>query len=304
MRITAIINPGASTLQAMDREALADLLRSRFGARGHELDLRFTGGGEMDAALAAAAGSPDTDVVLAGGGDGTISAAAGRLAGTGKALAVLPGGNMNLFARSLGIPLDIEAAIEALACGQRAHADIAYANDKPFIHEFSLGLHPEMIEMRDRQKYGSRLAKLVGGLRSLSQAILRPARIGVRLEDETGNSRPIATFAIAVSNNPYGQDHLPYADRLDGGALGVYIAHARTSAELAAIAARIPTGGWAEMPQMEFFSTRRLRLNRRRSMKAAIDGEMVKMRGPVDIRIAPAALAVIVPDEAHAVRGQ
>jgi diacylglycerol kinase family enzyme len=248
--------------------------------------------------------SSDADAVLAGGGDGTISMAAGLLQGTDKALAILPGGNMNLFARSLGIPLDLDAAIDALASGRPQKADIAFANERPFIHEFSLGLHPEMIEMRDQQRYGSRLGKLVGGLRSLSQAILRPPRIRVWLEDADGQRRPIATSALAVSNNPYGEGHLPYADRVDGGELGVYIAHARTPAELAAIAARIPSGAWSDMEQMEIFTARRLRLTRRRHLKVALDGEMLKMRAPIDIRIVPGALAVIVPDEAHAIHGQ
>mgnify|MGYP000049770127 FL=1 len=304
MRFAAVINSEASTLKTADLDGLATRLVERFSAAGHAIDIDFTEGSGMEQSIREALASDDTDAVLAGGGDGTISMAAGILQGTGKALAILPGGNMNLFARSLGIPLDLDAAIDALAFGHPRKADIAFANDRPFIHEFSLGLHPEMIEMRDQQKFGSRLGKLVGGIRSLSRAILRPPRVRVWLEDGDGERRPLVTPALAVSNNPLGEGHLPYADRVDGGVLGVYIVHARTPAELAAIAARIPAGSWASVPQMEVFTATSLRLTRRGRLKAAIDGEMVRIDSPVDVRIAPGTLTVIVPDEDHAVHGQ
>ncbi|MFZ2100051.1 MAG: diacylglycerol kinase family protein [Oricola sp.] len=303
MRYAAIINPDASTLKSVDRNYLAGTITDRFEANGHEISVDYAVGSDMLAAIESAS-KADVDAVLAGGGDGTISAAAGLLQGTGKALAVLPGGNMNLYARSLGVPLEIDAAIEALATGRVQEADIAFANDRPFIHEFSLGLHPEMIEARDRQKYGSRLGKLVGSIRSLGQVILRPPLVRVRLEDGKGGERAIATAALAISNNPFGSGHLPYADRIDGGELGVYIIHTLKPAELAAIAARLSGGTWAEMPQIETFTATSLRLTRRRRFKAAIDGELVRMRGPVDIRIAPGALRVVVPDQEHAVRAQ
>ena len=304
MRFAAVINREASTLQTADLDRIAKRLVERFSAAGHAIDVAFTEGSKMEQSIREAVGSDETDAVLAGGGDGTISMAAGMLQGTGKALAILPGGNMNLFARSLGIPLDLDAAIDALASGQPHKADIAFANERPFIHEFSLGLHPEMIEMRDQQKFGSRLGKLVGGVRSLSRAILKPPRVRVWLEDGDGERRPLVTAALAVSNNPFGDGHLPYADRVDGGELGVYIVHASTPAELAAIVARIPAGSWTSVPQMEVFTATHLRLVRRGRVKAAVDGEMVRMQSPVEVRIAPGTLTVIVPDEAHAVHGQ
>lgn len=304
MRFAAVINPEASTLKSIDPERLSRQLGERFAARGHSISIEYAEGARIGEALQRAAGDRRLDAVLAGGGDGTVSAAAGLLQGTGKALAVLPGGNMNLFARSLGIPLETGAAIDALAAGRPALADIAFANDRPFIHEFSLGLHPEMIEARDRQRYGSRLGKLVGSARSLWRVILRPPRVRVLLEDESGDRREIATAALAISNNPFGEGHLPYADRIDGGELGVYIVHTLKPAELAAMAARMSTGGWKDMPQLEIFTATDLKLSRRRPIKAAIDGELVKMPRSVTVRIAPGALKVIAPRDEDAVRRQ
>src|SRR5690606_18763132 len=111
-------------------------------------------------ALARVAAAPDVDVVLAGGGDGTVSAAAGALMETGKALAVLPAGTMNLFARGLGIPLDLEDAVAALATGTVRAVDIATVNGRPFIHQFSVGLHSELIQRREAMSYSSRPGKI------------------------------------------------------------------------------------------------------------------------------------------------
>ena len=110
---------------------------------------------EIEAALAKAAASR-ADVVLAGGGDGTISAAAAALMGKKKALAILPAGTMNLFARSLGIPLSLDAAVEAFADGEVRAVDVASANGRPFIHQFSIGMHAKMV--RHARQHGIRLA--------------------------------------------------------------------------------------------------------------------------------------------------
>lgn len=304
MRFAAIINPGASTVKDVDRDWLEETLLTKFAEGGHDVSINFAVGSSMISAMKAAVKDDGVEGVIAGGGDGTISAAAGILSNTGKPLAVLPAGNMNLFARSLGVPLDTEAAIAALAHGRRGKADIAYANDRPFIHEFSLGLHPEMIEQRDKQKYGSRMAKLMGSMRSLYNVIMRPPRVRVWLNDGEGRERAIATPALVVSNNVFGEGHLPYADRVDGGELGVYIARSSRSADLAAVTARLPLGSWADLPHMEFFTAEKLKLSRKRRLKIAIDGELVMMDTPVEIRIAPGALDLIIPTEEHALRGQ
>ena len=100
------------------------------------------------------------DVVLAGGGDGTVSAAAAALMGKKKALAILPAGTMNLFARGLGIPLSLDAAVEAFADGEVRPVDMASANGRPFVHQFSIGMHAKMVGVRDKMEFGSRLGKM------------------------------------------------------------------------------------------------------------------------------------------------
>ena len=80
------------------------------------------------------------DLVVVGGGDGTVSYAAGRLAGTGTVLGVLPLGTANDLARTLEIPGDLAGACAALAGGKVVDIDLGRANGHPFLNVASVGL--------------------------------------------------------------------------------------------------------------------------------------------------------------------
>src|SRR5690606_15546939 len=117
-------------------------------------------GKDVVSALEKAAVAKGVDVVMAGGGDGTVSAAAAALMDTGRTLAILPAGTMNLFARGLGIPLALEEAVSAFAHGRPHDVDVASANGRPFVHQFSIGMHPDLVERREQASYASKLGKI------------------------------------------------------------------------------------------------------------------------------------------------
>ena len=158
MHFLAILNKNGGTLRSLDLDAFSQRAHAVLEAEGHSVETHVTGGRDLTPALTRALRDPGVDVIMAGGGDGTISAAAAILIGSDKVLAVLPAGTMNLFARSLGIPLSLEAALAAFASGRICAVDIASANGKPFVHQFSIGMHPRIVEMRSRMQFYSRLA--------------------------------------------------------------------------------------------------------------------------------------------------
>ena len=94
------------------------------------------------------AASGQRRLVLAGGGDGTVSAAAAQLMDTEKALAILPAGTMNLFARGLGIPLTLDAALRAFADGEVQNGRYCERQWPAFVHQFSIGMHAKMVQLR------------------------------------------------------------------------------------------------------------------------------------------------------------
>ena len=103
MHVIGVFNRDGGTFKTTDMDAFADRAREIFAAHGHELDVRVVDGKSLIAELERAAGA--TETLIAGGGDGTISAAAGVAYKYGIVLGVVPAGTMNLFARSLGLPL-------------------------------------------------------------------------------------------------------------------------------------------------------------------------------------------------------
>src|SRR5690606_34131777 len=109
MRFRAILNRDGGTLRTTDLDALRLRAEEIFRDAGDELDCRIVEGGKVEEELRAAGEDPVVEVILAGGGDGTISAAASVAFASGKVLAVLPAGTMNLFARALSMPVELEA---------------------------------------------------------------------------------------------------------------------------------------------------------------------------------------------------
>jgi len=163
MKTKAILNRDGGTLKTADVDALAAHLGRAFARAGHEIDVEQVSGSDMIAALRQAGDDDRVEAIIAAGGDGTVSAAAEIAWKSGKVLGVLPAGTMNLFARSLLMPLDLDRAVSALAWGQVIDCDIASANGKSFVHHFSVGLQPRVISERDQTQYNSRLGKLVSG---------------------------------------------------------------------------------------------------------------------------------------------
>ncbi|MGE0845799.1 MAG: diacylglycerol kinase family protein [Flavobacteriaceae bacterium] len=300
MRGVAVLNRDSGGLRSVDPEAYGAYLRDRFEARGHALDVVCVAGGAVDEALRGAVRRKDTEFLVAAGGDGTISGAARLLAESGQALGVVPAGTMNLFARTLGVPLDIYAAADALAAGSPGKCDIGSANGVHFVHQFSVGLQARMIRERAALDYSSRLGKMLASARATLAAVRRPPHFPVTMRVDGNLAAESEMTLVTVSNNPYGQGHMPYADAAAAGVLGVYWAGKLDAAAAIALTSDLLVGTWdanddfiaatARTVELEF-----PRLNRR--SRAVIDGELVPLERRVELRIHPGGLNVLLPAE-------
>lgn len=297
MRFQGVLNRGGGTLRTMDVEAFAEAARRTLEAAGHTARFDLVEGEAMVEALSEAAQAVDADVVMAGGGDGTISAAAGALMNSDKALAILPAGTMNLFARGLGIPLGLEAAVAAFAGGRVQPIDIATANGRPFVHQFSVGMHSELIRRREEMNYSSRPGKIRASVVAALATAVRPPRIRFRLGLPSAEIATVAS-SLSVSNNVFGDGPLPVAARPDGGELGVYIARAHRGGEIVRILIGFATGRWKQDAAIEMHTAPRvvLRVDRAgRGFQCAIDGELLPLEASTEIVIHPHALKVLLP---------
>src|SRR6187397_721074 len=144
MKATVLLNAAAG-LRHGQVQAEAARVCDLFAALGATADVRQVPGLQLMDAARAAASSSECDVVVMGGGDGTMSAGAGGLAGTGKPMGVLPLGTLNHFARDLGIPNELEEAVRNVAEGVVREVDVGEANDRVFLNNSSLGLYPSAV---------------------------------------------------------------------------------------------------------------------------------------------------------------
>ena len=108
--------------------------------------------GDLKPALERAVQRPGDGVVV-GGGDGTLATAAEIMMQADRTLGVLPLGTMNLLAKDLGLPLELEAAIAALAHGRVRRMDVAEVNSRLFLSHAVIGLYPRMV--REREQFGT-----------------------------------------------------------------------------------------------------------------------------------------------------
>ena len=297
MHFRAVLNRDGGALRTMDLTAFQATIRQILEGAGHSTEIAVVGGGGITEALKRATRDDKVDVVLVGGGDGTVSAAASALMDSEKALAILPAGTMNLFARGLGIPLQFETALEAFAQGTVCAVDIASANGKPFVHQFSIGMHADLIEKRESLDYSSRLGKIAASFRAAFETIWNPPRMRVRLELD-GAEIVATTSNIGISNNVFDEGHLPFSEMPNRAELGIYITRARRRSDIFSFVMHLMAGRWGSNPQIEIHRSDHViltLLSSARRFRCAVDGELQKLERRTEIRCHPGALKVLVP---------
>lgn len=248
MRFIAVLNRDGGTLRTMNLDELSATASAIFERHGHHLDCRIVPGKAVEKTLRKAADTEGVDAIIGGGGDGTISTAASIAFETGRPLAVLPAGTMNLFARALKVPLVLNDALEAIAGGEIGLVDIATANDHAFVHQFSVGIHARLVRIRENMTYGSRVGKMFASLRAIAAAAINPPDFEAEFHTSTGLEKRRVS-GITVSNNPVGERQI-HADSLDAGVLGVYVAAPMSTSALLRLAADVLLGSWRDSPMI------------------------------------------------------
>jgi diacylglycerol kinase family enzyme len=296
MRARLVLNSRAGTLaggrQAPQRDEIVALLESA----GVTVEAEARGDAPIDVRLrAAVAACPET--IWVGGGDGTISAAAGLLAGTGVALGVLPLGTLNHFARDLAIPADWRDAIRALAHGAVGSVDVASVNGHTFINNCSLGSYPEAVRRRDALRrergHGKWPAMLLASL-----AVWRDLRrMRLRLATDRGTTE-LRTPFVLVSNNRYAGPVLKTSLRpsLTEHRLWCYTTREHRTGALLRLAWQALTRRLDQTDALQVLSGAELRIESLAGgIPAAADGEVVSLAPPLQFRIHPGALTVLIP---------
>jgi diacylglycerol kinase family enzyme len=268
-----------------------------FRMHGEEPRLVQPGEGQDIAAVARdAAGSSDR-IVIAAGGDGTINAVATALAGSDKVLGVLPVGTLNHFAKDLGVPLDLETAVRTIKDGEIAAVDVGEVNGRIFINNSSLGIYPQIVSRREAQQQRLARGKWPAFFWATIQALRRFPFLDLRITFE-GQQIFRRTAFLFVGNNEYEIAGFNLGSRtcVNAGKLGLYLSHRTGRFGLFRLAFHALFGRVDQEKDFDAFCVTEARIETRKSrLLVALDGEVERMETPLQYRIRPAALHVLVP---------
>ncbi len=301
MKTIAVLNVDGGTLRTTDLDAFSDHLCRAFEKQGHEIEVRRVRGAEITEALQSAA--DECEVMVVGGGDGTVSAAAGIAWHQGRVLGVLPAGTMNLFARSLGLPLDINEAATALAQMNIRPSDIADMDGKTFVHQFSVGLQPRIVAKRSEIEYNSRIGKIIASTRAALAVFFHPTWFRGELSVDGRRIRQGRFAVITVTNNPYGEGHMPYADKLTTGQLGIYWSRPLSTFGSIRLTKDLLFGSWKRNQDFREEAGDRVKLRfkgKLHHVSASLDGELLEPNNPTVVTIHPGELRAIFCPQSEA----
>lgn len=294
MHIAVIINASAG---AGITSEWADSLAEKFRAGGldAQVTLAQSGAEIVDAAQRAVRERKHT--VVAGGGDGTINAVASVLLGTDIALGVLPLGTLNHFAKDLDIPLALDNAIGNIIAGHSVKVDTGEVNGRIFLNNSNLGMYPDIV--RDREKQQRRLGrgKWLAFCRATVTALRRYPFLNVRLSLNNKEHARRTSF-VFIGNNEYSMEgfNIGERERLDGGQLSLYVAQGTGRFGLFRLALRALFGTLRQAKDFDVLLAKRILIEtRHKRLHVATDGEVTVMETPLQYRIRPGSLRVIVP---------
>jgi diacylglycerol kinase family enzyme len=253
-----VVNP-RSGKDSPTGEELAD------EARALGIDVRLLREGEDPAEVARSARA---DALGMAGGDGSLAAVADVAIERGAAFVCVPFGTRNHFARDIG--LDRDDPIGALRAfdGDERQIDVGRAADRLFLNNVSLGLYARLVHRREHHR---RRREVFARLRAWAIVLTHREPLGITID-----GTPVESRVVLVANNAYALDlpSIGARERLDEGKLHVYVPDGdpaeRTGERFVVDAA----AGW---------------------LQAAIDGEPDVLETPVEFRIEPRALRVLVP---------
>lgn len=293
-RCTLIYHPGGGSAEVAEIEHARACLAAHF-----ELETVLVGEGENPRDLALAALQSGSKLLIACGGDGTVSAVGSALVNHQDArLGILPRGTANSIAGHLGIPSNLEEACAVIAKGQERVIDTAEVNDRPMLLMVTLGVHADAITQVDpafKRKYGV-LAYVMTEIEKMAGESLFEAT--VQLSDATytfeASAITVANLAPATTLPAQGPDKL--ID--DDGLLDVTLIALRGFADALVTTFHLATHAFAEKPaereNIAFFRVSELTIDTPEPRDFMVDGELGGQT-PITVRCIPRSLRVIVP---------
>jgi len=295
---------------AVDVEAKRAVIEAALAACGRQGELLICRPAELArvATEAAAAAVARGTAVVAVGGDGSLNTVAQAVHAAGCAMGVIPYGTFNYFARTHGIPTEPAAAARLLLDARPMPVQVAAINDRVFLVNASLGVYPELLQ--DREAYKARFGRSRWVALVAAFATLLRAQRRLRLHIELGaTARDVQTLTLFVGNNrlQLQQFGAEPDDTLAGtpgdGSMAALMLRPIGTLSMIGLMLHGAMGRLGEAAGVDSFEFQHMvvkpRLARgRREVMVAFDGEVARMRAPIDIRVLDKPLFLLKPSGA------
>lgn len=296
MQMTIVMNPTSGAARGRLRpDAAAEQARVLLRRLGADAQVRVTEYAGHAQALAREAANAGVDAVCAWGGDGTVHEVATALARTPTALAIVPTGSGNGFARALGIPLDVDAALEVAVRGRTRRVDAGEANGRLFFATVGLGLDAAVAHAFASDPRGTR--GLMTYLRTGARCLFRYQPFACSFDADGARVAFEAVTLIALANTRQWGNGAAIAPGAvpDDGQLDATVVAGRTPAALALQAWRLWAGSIDRMRGVTTTRFREATIACPVTLPMHVDGEPAGHVDRLHVRVVPGVLAVRVP---------
>jgi diacylglycerol kinase family enzyme len=290
MKTIVLVNAAAGTALQFSGGELCRTIARAFGEAGKPCEVCLVDPGDLSAALDSAARS--TRRVVVAGGDGSVSAAVQRLAGTGVPLGVLPFGTYNLLAHDLGMSTDLDEAVRQIANAEERRIDLGKVGRRRFHTIGGLGYFSRVARQRAevRKTIPNRL---VGAAVAAFRSLTTGGNLDVEIEAD-GRKELFRTPAILITNNLLRSDSWR-RERLDEGVLEINVVRGDVALPLLKGGLAAFMGSWRESTDIVSWRSPTVTLRfRRPRVFLNLDGEVMRPRTPLHFEITPKALTVLM----------
>ncbi len=288
-RIMLIVNPISGTGNKKD---VPEVVERTLAAEGYSTDVRFTGGRGDATMFASEASDKGYYGVLACGGDGTVNETARALCGSQTALGILPAGSGNGLARHLGIPMDVELAMEIVCQRNVVPSDYGSVNGVPFFCTFGMGFDAAVSHRFARQNHRGLLSYVRSALSEYVQ--FRPTTYTI---SANGKLLTEKAFLVAVCNaSQWGNNaYIAPEASLTDGLLDITVVHSGSPIDAAVMGMDIFTGFISKNTMVHCFRAPAAVIYRSEKGEAHVDGEPMMLDEILDVKCHRGALRLFTP---------
>lgn len=289
-RVAVVLNPMAG--RGRGRRS-AQRIKDLLSARRLDYTLWTAQRAGEAGALARQAVDQGAAVVVAAGGDGTLNEALNGIFGSPASLGILPLGTGNDFARHVGIPADLDQAVEVLTSGTHRRVDVGECNGRYFLNIAGCGFDAvvaERVNAGYRMLHGTP-AYLAAVAQSL--ASYRPAHMVIQADQERLES-DVMLCSIANTQSYGGGMRIAPGASIEDGLLDVCVVRQVGRLEFLRAFPRVFRGTHVGHPKFAHFTAHSVTIQSDVPLPVLIDGEVVGTT-PVVARIHPAAIEMILP---------